>query len=80
MIQSQPWQTVLETLSQKNPSQRSTGRVAKGLDLISNPITQKKKKKKKKKSNLALSPGSQIIFDIFILISLITNYFFVNQK
>jgi hypothetical protein len=49
MIQSQPWQTVLETLSQKNPSQRSTGRVAKGVDLSSNPSTAKKKKKKKNK-------------------------------
>jgi hypothetical protein len=31
VIQSQPWQIVLETLSQKNPSQKRSGGVAQGV-------------------------------------------------
>jgi hypothetical protein len=51
-LQSQPGQTVCETLSQKNPTQNRTGRVAQGLPskheaLNSNPNTTKSKKKKK---------------------------------
>jgi hypothetical protein len=44
-VQSQPGQVVLETLSQKNPSQKRVGRVAQGVGLEFKPQNQKKKKK-----------------------------------
>jgi hypothetical protein len=45
VIQSQPWQIVLETLSQKNPSQKRSGGVAQGVGPEFKPQYQKKKKK-----------------------------------
>jgi hypothetical protein len=32
MVQSQPWQIVLETLSRTNPSQKRAGQVVQGVD------------------------------------------------
>jgi hypothetical protein len=51
-VRSQPGQSVLKTLSQKNPSQKKrAGGVAQGVDPEFKPqYCQKKKKKKKKQS------------------------------
>jgi hypothetical protein len=48
LVQSQPGQIVLETLSWKNPSQKKAGGVAQGVDPEFKPQYRKKKKKKKK--------------------------------
>jgi hypothetical protein len=45
-VQSQPGQTVHETLSQKNPSQKRAGGVAQGVDPKSKPQDHKKKRNK----------------------------------
>jgi hypothetical protein len=44
-------QIVPETLSRKNPSQKSAGAVAQGVDPVFKSQYDKKKKKKKKKQN-----------------------------
>jgi hypothetical protein len=45
-VQSQPGQIVLETLSQKNPSQKKPGGLAQGVGPDFIPSITKKKKKK----------------------------------
>jgi hypothetical protein len=47
VVRSQPGQIVLETLSQKNPSQKRTGGVAQGVGPEFKSQHHKKKKKKK---------------------------------
>jgi hypothetical protein len=47
-VQSQPRQTVQETLSRKHPSQKRAGGVAQGVHPQFKPQYCKKKKKKKK--------------------------------
>jgi hypothetical protein len=49
MVRSQPRQTVLETLSQKYPSQKGLVEWLKVKALSSSPSAKKKKKRKKKK-------------------------------
>jgi hypothetical protein len=53
MVRSQPRQIVCEPLSQKNPSQKSAGGVAKGVGPEFKP--QKKKRKKRKYGELEKS-------------------------
>jgi hypothetical protein len=50
VVQSQPGEIVLETLSLKNPSQKRAGGVAQGIGPEFKHQCRKKKKKKKKKT------------------------------
>jgi hypothetical protein len=52
VIQSQPWQIVCETLSQKNPSQKRVGGVAQGEGPEFKPQYHKKKTTKKKNKSM----------------------------
>jgi hypothetical protein len=49
-VQSQPGQIVHENLSQKNPSQKRVGGVARGVGPEFKPLYQKKKKRNLKKT------------------------------
>jgi hypothetical protein len=60
MVQSQPGQTVCETLPQKNPSQKGLVEWLKVYALSSNPSTANKKKKKKRREG-----GRKNIFCLF---------------
>jgi hypothetical protein len=45
MVQSQPWEIVHETLSQKNPSQKRTSGMVQGVGSEFKPQSRRKKKK-----------------------------------
>jgi hypothetical protein len=46
MVQSQPWEIVHETLSQKNPSQKRTSGMVQGVGSEFKPQSRRKKKKR----------------------------------
>jgi hypothetical protein len=69
MVQSQPGQAVLETLSWKNPTQKKTGRVSQGVG-PEFKLAYHKKKKKDSLQDTVLFRSKDFNICLFILLSI----------